>query len=207
MPWQEGFGGEEARLESSGRVPISPGALWLPKPPEVQLCPVLCCFLGLFGCPSVKSKMKTSRNSGECWALGRSSPFPAPSISQGQPRAAVPEPSAPRSLQNGLKHPPKQSSTEKPPPNTDPQRGAAQGLKAIFPPGKEHGPGSWGSQKMSLSSTLSPTGRPRCRSRRSARVWGSLCTSRGSLPGPGFGLRALGSARQSRECALGSLKG
>jgi len=34
LPWQEGLGGEEVRLETSGRATISPGVLWLLQPPR-----------------------------------------------------------------------------------------------------------------------------------------------------------------------------
>lgn len=37
LPWQEGLGGEEVRLETSGRATIPPGVLWLPQLPRCSL--------------------------------------------------------------------------------------------------------------------------------------------------------------------------
>lgn len=168
LPWQEGCGGEEVRLETCGRAPISPGVLWLPKPPSCSSA--LCCwFLGVFPqvwvplCQIQNENEQEPRGNAGLWAgAAPSSPLHHPGTAQGcSGRAQI----SARSPQNGQGHPqkiPQNRVRWKSHPQTRIlSKEQLQGLKAIFPPGKEHGPGSWGSQKVSLSSTLSPTGRPR----------------------------------------------
>lgn len=62
LPWQEGFGGEEVRPETSGRAPISPGILSKPPRSSSALGLVLRELLVSGGIPSVKHGMETSRN-------------------------------------------------------------------------------------------------------------------------------------------------
>lgn len=132
LPWQEGFGGEEVRLETSGRALISPGVLWLPKPRALLLpCAVVAAgfweCLPRFGCPSVKSEMKTSRIPAGMLGPREEQPLPSPPPSpHGDARAAVALPRAPGTgwaILKTLQDPPKQSLTAKPSPNTD-QRGS-----------------------------------------------------------------------------------
>lgn len=153
LPWQEGFGGEEVRLETSGRALISPGVLWLPKPPSsaLALCCGGCWFLGVFAQVWVplcqirdENEQNPCRNAGP---KGGAAPSQPTSIT---PRRCQGCSGSAKSPRNGLGHP--QNASRSPKTEFDskaiPKHGS-KGFKATFPAGKEPGPGSWGSQKMS----------------------------------------------------------
>lgn len=148
LPWQEDFGGEEVRPETSGRAPISPDVLSKPPRSSSALGLVLWWLLvsggspGL-GAPLSNTKWKRAETPRECRAPfpGEEQPLPTPPPSPHgeaglQRRRAQRSAKSPRngpSHPQMVKDPPKQSSTEQPSPNADPWRGAAAGVQSHLP--------------------------------------------------------------------------
>lgn len=213
LPWQEGFGGEEVRPETSGRAPISPGILSKPPRSSSALRLVLRGLLVSGGIPSVKHGMETSRNPAGrpgtvSWGGADPShlyhPTERPGCSGAEPSAPPRAPGTGRASLKWAEIP--QNRVRR---NSHPQtriRGEEQpqGFNTIFPPGREPGPGSWGSQKMSLSSTFSPASGPGMAPAAGPEACESLgflvhepggpCSGpgRGGAAHAGFGLRGLG---------------
>lgn len=191
---------------------------WHPlKAPEEQLCPQACAagaagFWGHSLCQTRNgNEQKPRGKAGHC-LLGRSRPFPPhfyhpterPGCSGAEPSAPPRAPGTGRASLKWAEIP--QNRVRR---NSHPQtriRGEEQpqGFNAIFPPGREPGPGSWGSQKMSLSSTFSPASGPGMAPAAGPEACESLgflvhepggpCSGpgRGGAAHAGFGLRGLG---------------